>query len=146
MAKACAVELLKLTQAEQLELFEPEPLTLQPRRLDWGMPERVYFALWKSINRRSYSRNRGYTALEWILCPDGQEYPGPVTQRDHVVAACVIQWLGTTVGGGFLRRCEELIEELNVHKREETTKNRRAVFGVPMTYYPPEKPTRRIEL
>lgn len=43
--------------------------------------------------------------LDGILSPDGQ--PFFASQRDAIVAATVIQWLGSPVGTGFIRAVNE---------------------------------------
>lgn len=43
--------------------------------------------------------------LEYLLCPPGtdQHCLPPVSDRDCVVAATVVQWLGSPVGQAFIR-------------------------------------------
>lgn len=97
----------------QFELFEPEHDSLQRDRLrsSSAIAERVYAEHWKKLNTRHFAVNRGFTCIEWILCPSGRT-PSPVSRRDAEVAACVIQWLGTNCGGAFLREAERLIEKI----------------------------------
>lgn len=103
----------------QRELLKVEHVSLQQRRLRKPRAddphkdvnaERVYAAAWKRKNRRLSFLNHGYTLLEWVLCPDGQRWPPPVSRRDAAVAASVIQWLGTAAGLGFIRSCERTID------------------------------------
>lgn len=94
----------------QGELLPAEPRSLQQRRLrkfDRVSPERIYLAAWKLETRRNV--RLGYTALDLILCPDGVRYPIPASRRDAVVAASIIQWLGTNIGGSLIRKCEAAI-------------------------------------
>jgi hypothetical protein len=91
----------------QPELFEPVHESLQPRRLS-EVGEHVYLQKWQEANRRRPAVNRGYTSLEWILCPEGKS-PLPVTQRDATVAACLVQWLGTNCGRAFIWSAEREI-------------------------------------
>lgn len=114
-----------LSPAYQPDLFDPEHVSLQERRLN-RMPEFVYAKRWKKLNERSPGVNRGFTALEWILARDckpenrrfnefafgGWQIPGVVTQRDAAVAASVIQWLGTNCGQGFLLGAEQEIARI----------------------------------
>lgn len=104
----------------QCELFPIEHSSLQRRRLlkrtgplhaNEVNPERIYLAEWKRENKRSPGVNRGYSLIEWILCPDGRTEPLPVSTRDARVAASVIQWLGTNCGLAFMRRCEQKIRQ-----------------------------------
>jgi len=90
----------------QPELFEPRHVSLQHRRLQHSPVERVYASHWLALNNRHSWLNHGYTQLEWILCPDSQRLPPPVSQRDAHVAASVIQWLGTACGLGFIAAAE----------------------------------------
>jgi hypothetical protein len=129
---------MKVEPVLQPELFEPQHVSLQGSRLEHGMPERVYLEHWRKLNERHPSVNRGFTALEWILCPTGL-MPGPVTQRDAIVAACVIQWLGTNCGMGFLYSAERRIEELR-----DAEAPPRTVF--PLIFYRPAPKTRLIEV
>ncbi len=78
--------------------------------------EKAFSEVWKEINTPQYSINGGYISLEHILLP--QLYPGnplqfnplkgELTERDCLVAASVIQWLGTNCGQGFLERVKRL--------------------------------------
>ena len=145
-AKTCPVERLELEK--QLPLFDPQSgqLTLQPDRLEHGMPERIYYERWQQLNKRHPAVNSGFTALEWILCPSGSR-PGPVSARDAVVAACVIQWLGTNCGMGFIRACEESIAKITEHSSAvERALFMERHFGWPAKFVRPAKPTRQIEL
>lgn len=75
-------------------------------------PERIYAAEWLRM-QREYGRRQGWSLLELLLQPDDKrKAPWGLTQRDAEVAACVVQWLGTNVGGGFVQRCEQKIDEL----------------------------------
>lgn len=90
----------------QQGLFPVEHRGLQPRRLKasgrYVNREAFYAMAWRRHNKRIAHINHGYSALEWILTPDGAQYPPPVSQRDAEVAASVIQWLGTNSGEAFL--------------------------------------------
>jgi hypothetical protein len=45
--------------------------------------------------------------LDYLLTPSDsdQRFPLPATERDEVVAATVVQWLGSPVGQNFLSSC-----------------------------------------
>lgn len=108
----------------QPPLLEPNHDSLQRRRLkkyERVNPERIYAAKWKKMNRRSPGVNSGFTYLEHILTPDGGR-PGPVSRRDAVVAASVIQWLGTNCGLSLIWDCERKIDAL---RRTDDEKIRR---------------------
>ena len=110
---------------KQAPLLDPDHVSLQQQRLkkyERVNPERIYAAHWKRQNRRVSYVNRGFTLIEWILCPSGQEVPSPVSRRDAAVAASVIQWLGTNCGLGFMRTCEEQIDKA---RRSDDDKRRR---------------------
>ncbi len=87
----------------------PPHNSLQTPRLN-RMPERIYAEEWKNHNKRT-SANLGFTYLEWILCPSDAQFPPSVSERDAVVAACVIQWLGTNCGLTFMSKCEVKIKK-----------------------------------
>lgn len=90
--------------------YNPPHNSLQTTRLDL-MPERIYAEEWKRVNERRAGINSGFTSLEWILCPEGNRLPPPVSDRDVEVAASVIQWLGTNCGFHFMLRCEDKIKK-----------------------------------
>jgi hypothetical protein len=96
----------------QGELLPIQHRSLQPQRLRRCRrdrnPERIYAAHWIKVNRRRLSN--GHTLLAQILCPTERDTPPAVSRRDAVVAACVIQWLGTNCGLGFLWEAERAIE------------------------------------
>lgn len=48
--------------------------------------------------------------LEQLLSADGGKTPAQVSLRDEMIAATVIQWLGSPVGSCFLRDVLEKIE------------------------------------
>lgn len=41
--------------------------------------------------------------LKYLLCEGDQRFPPAPTEREEVVAATVVQWLGSPVGQTFLR-------------------------------------------
>jgi hypothetical protein len=108
---------------DQGELLPIAHRSLQPQRLRKYRdrdrnPERIYAAHWIKENRRLLSS--GHTLLAHILCPDDRNTPATVSRRDAVVAASVIQWLGTNCGLGFIWQVEQAIE-----KAEESARVRR---------------------
>ena len=115
----------------QPDLFEIEHMSLQPERLRFGHPERVYLEHWQKLNRRDSAINSGFTYLEWILCPSGRRYPGCISQRDARVAASFAQWLGTNCGMAFIMEAERRIEQ----ERDEMQPQRRLVKAFPMKFY-----------
>ncbi len=102
-----------IVMPKQDALARPNPLheSLQPDRLN-RMPERIYAEEWKKHNERKPWLNSGCTYLEWILCPSGERFPPPVSERDAQVAASVIQWLGTNCGLAFVQKCEKQCKQL----------------------------------
>lgn len=111
---------------EVRRLLEPPHISLQPKRMS-NDAERIYAERWKKENDRRPAINSGFTALEHILLPDGQRVPDRVTQRDAVVAASVIQWLGTSCGHSFVLQCEKEVEAARVrHSRWKGIEHRRS--------------------
>lgn len=100
---------LPMVDQRRLRTILPERL----RRFDRVNPERVYLAAWKIENRRRSYINRGCSLLELLLAPKGQR-AAQTSRRDELVAATVIAWLGTNVGGSLVRRCEARIRELEI--------------------------------
>ena len=70
--------------------------------------ERIAAYRWSQLNRKP-----GIGTLDYIM-GDGQE-AGHVSDRDHLVAATVIQWLGSPVGQAFVR---DLVENFQAAKKE----------------------------
>lgn len=106
------------------ELFPPKHKSRQTKRLRKYKvvgksdvtevnDERIYAAEWIKINRRfAHGSREKWSLLERLMQPDDKKGYVVLTQRDAEVAACVIQWLGTNVGSGFVIECERKIEEL----------------------------------
>lgn len=67
---------------------------LHPYRFEGNPLEERFADSWKKMNEDG-------RVLEYILSLDNR--PEPVSLRDEIVAATVIQWLGSPVGQGFLR-------------------------------------------
>lgn len=71
--------------------------------------ERIFAELWEEINER----NRiGYGILDYMLAETTNMPNGEVTDRDRIVAATVIQWLGSPVGQAFLNEVNEKRKEI----------------------------------
>lgn len=102
----------------QRELFEPDHASLHEDRLKSSESEQVYAEKWKEENTRHAGLNRGFTALEWILCPTKQRYPRRALQHEATIAATLVQWFGTNCGGCFVRECEKEIEKRNLRRRD----------------------------
>lgn len=63
-------------------------------------------------------RVNGRGTLDYMLAEIPNEPRGEVTARDRVVAATVIQWLGSPVGRCFLRDMLEKIEEKRKNEKK----------------------------
>ena len=61
--------------------------------------ERIFAEAWEEKNSSKYVRS----ILDYLLAEDNNRPMGEVTERDRMVAATVIQWLGSPVGEGFLQ-------------------------------------------
>lgn len=104
---------------------QPHRLRKVKRNQFFGLPttgnaERIYAAHW-------LRENKHYHILAHILAPDlprpfGVHLgpPPPVSRRDAIVAASVIQWLATNVGHGFILEAERAVG------REDVRQARRA--------------------
>jgi hypothetical protein len=101
------------------EALMPRHVGAHASRVRSGDAERVYAEEWARENAPESGRNGGHMTLE--LLPDEtpdvsssplfSRVPPMISQRDAFVAATVIQWLGTNVGGSFVRMCEARIEK-----------------------------------
>ncbi len=72
--------------------------------------EKLFAQEWNKSNKSSAT---GRPLLQYLLDPSDQHHPSEPSERDHQVAATVIQWLGSPVGQGFLER---VIEKTIRHK------------------------------
>ena len=120
-----------LKEGREHRLFDAPPEGFHQRRKAYPGSEQVYAEQWEKRNRRVSGINHGFTYLEWLLCPEMQEYPEEVSIRDVRVAAAVIQWLGTNCGGAFVHECERIITkgsarrqcyERDIHNRDNVAK------------------------
>lgn len=75
---------------------KPKHVGVSRRRLN-GNPEEKRFAnAWEKHNAQGHT-------LDWILAIDqSRGRPHETPERERVVAATVVQWLGSPVGCGFL--------------------------------------------
>lgn len=55
-----------------------------------------------AFHREWAEQNSGDNTLKYLLARDPNRPNGESTDRDRIVAATVIQWLGSPVGQGFL--------------------------------------------
>lgn len=67
-------------------------------RLNSNPKEKLFADAWQEQNRLGR-----FTMLEQLLSDDGGKTPADVSDRDEMIAATVIQWLGSPVGSCFLR-------------------------------------------
>jgi hypothetical protein len=83
-------------------------------------PEAFYLAAWRKVN----SNKTGQHYLAHILCPPDKRAMGynmwRYSRRDAVVAASVMQWLGTNVGRGFVLEVERQLED--ARKRQDVVR------------------------
>ena len=63
--------------------------------------EKAFALAWQEAHMSPIGEDRGY--LHYLMDRNNRGYPGPpLTERDFLVAATVIQWLGSPVGQGWL--------------------------------------------
>lgn len=66
--------------------------------------EKKFAEKWEEINTCRFSgKLDGLGTLDYLLAEDNNRPRGEVTDRDRLVAATIVQWLGSPVGKGFLR-------------------------------------------
>lgn len=87
--------------AMQGDLFGLTHRSTWPKRLETDAAEQVFYQRW-------IDRNRAERILHHILRGEDGKWLEP-TDRDSIVAASVVQWLGTNVGRGFINGCEREI-------------------------------------
>lgn len=126
--KPCTCETCIVKKAiEALEgVLYPVVRSLRPERLEQGFPEMMFFEAWKETNKRVRFLNYGRGTLEHLI-----EELGPVTQRDMDVATAVVQWLGTNVGGCFLREVQQQIERVHQEGRKLINERLGRIHGEP---------------
>lgn len=100
-----------------------------PERQEFNVAEKVFAEKWIEVNTRKSWLNHGLATLEGLLQSSGVSdvWPDqtkscrfePISQRDAFVAATVIQWLGSNVGGAFLFECEKAIRVAREKEQEE---------------------------
>lgn len=95
--------------------LDPKVRSLHANRLT-NPSERICFEVWQKENQKIAGLNDGYGVLEWVLCPPGQRWPSPVSQRDMDVATAIVQWLGTNCGHAMLWEIERRIKEENAER------------------------------
>jgi hypothetical protein len=108
----------------QPELFEPTHGSTWPDRLRTSPSERIYYERWLAENRRGAAINGGYSLLAHIMAGPSRSRgvfgrydavsraEAALTNRDSIVAAGVVQWLGTNCGRGFIWACEREIDQM----------------------------------
>lgn len=65
-------------------------------RFEKNPKEKVFSNEWIELNRGKYSM------IEMLLSSDGGKTPAQVNEHDELIAATVIQWLGSPVGYSWL--------------------------------------------
>jgi hypothetical protein len=99
-------------------------------RRSTSVAEDVFAEMWEKKNERKGGINFGLGYLELLLndppssmgIVEDRKKPRPwrdISQRDAMVAATVIQWLGTNCGGAFLDECEREIEKRKKEARND---------------------------
>jgi len=68
--------------------------------------EKDFAKLWEELNTDEHGNLNGGRILDYILAENPNEPRGEVTDRDRMVAATVIQWLGSPVGQMFLNQVQ----------------------------------------
>jgi len=70
--------------------------------------ERLFADKWRELNNGT---GRGHGPLAYMLAEDRNRPRDEVTDRDAMVAATVVQWLGSNVGQCFLQDVMNEYEE-----------------------------------
>ena len=73
---------------------------INSHRLNNNPLEKKCAEAWAELNSHNHSED---STLQYLLAEDPNHPDDEVTYRDRVVAATVIQWLGSPVGESFVR-------------------------------------------
>lgn len=78
------------------------PVSLNVHRFKENPQEKAFATAWEDMD---CFRRDGCGTLQYMMCPPRYDhrYPPVISDRDRLVAATVIQWLGSPVGLCFLR-------------------------------------------
>lgn len=79
-------------------------------RLSRERLEKIFADEWRELNS---GNGRGHGPLAYMLAEDCNNPRNEVTERDAMVAATVIQWLGSNVGQSFLNNVMSKHQEEN---------------------------------
>ena len=101
------------------------------RRNIWNPGEMIYAEHWKKVNKNIRGLNDGYGHLELLLSNDlVLVRPAIITQRDAFVAATVIQWLGSSIGQGFIDECQREIKKREAEFKAAQNASSRLLKGM----------------
>lgn len=76
-------------------------------RLSSNPLEQAYHDAWIEENKEGPCKGAGL--LQWLLGENNKPAYG-MTDRDALVAATVIQWLGSPVGKGFIEKVQQSVK------------------------------------
>lgn len=68
--------------------------------------EKAFAEAWERENTTKGGAMEGRGYLDYLLAEDCNCPRGEVTDRDRVVAATVVQWLGSPIGQCFIKECQ----------------------------------------
>ena len=74
--------------------------------------EEIFAKAWEERDTDPSGRADGRGTLDYLLAENPNEPRGEVSDRDRIVAATVIQWLGSPVGQYFLDEINERRKEI----------------------------------
>ena len=72
---------------------------LAMEKFDWNNPEKTFAFMWQKIQEKGF--------LDGFFNNKSMDLRLNVTDRDRLVCASVIQWLGTNIGQSFLNEVLE---------------------------------------
>jgi len=103
------------TELKDTELIEIKHVGHNHQRLSREPLEKIFADEWRELNS---GIARGQGPLAYMLA-ENRNYPrDEVTDRDAMVAATVIQWLGSNVGQCFLSGVMEKYREKNDEQKK----------------------------
>ena len=74
--------------------------------------EKIFAKAWEERNTDPSGRVDGRGTLDYLLTENPDKPCGEVSDRDRIVAATVIQWLGSPVGQYFLYELDKKQKEI----------------------------------
>lgn len=93
-------------------------------RLESNPLEKYFADAWREQNEAQSRFDPCKTTLAYLLSKDGGKTLPETTEREEMIAATIIQWLGSPVGSGFVREVMEKANNSLAEMKRELLKRR----------------------